>query len=141
MLPEQVANGWDTLAPMIVQSLPPTVANNPIMLANVITAIMLEEADVWILTDGGHDHSAVALTTYMFDPVARIKMMVLYSVYGITPLDDEKWNDGFTSLRKFAKARGCKSIIAYTQFDRVKQMAEKNGADISYTLLTMGVDI
>lgn len=140
ILPEQVSNSWNVIAPMIVQSLPPTMANSPVMLSNILTSVMLEQADVWVYTEGEGQHKAVVLTSYMFDSVARVKMLVLYAVYGIVPLTDNIWEDGLTTLRRFAKSRGCASVIAYTQFEHIKKMTEKQGADTSYTLITMGVD-
>jgi len=139
MLPEQVTSGWDVIAPMLAQSLPPTIGNNPVIMANILTAVLTETADVWVHLDDKGMYTAVILTTIMLDPIMNIRMLLIYCLYGLQPIEDPMWDDGIDSLRRYAKARGCHNVIAYTSFKHVKDVMEKRGVDVTNTLLNIGV--
>lgn len=139
-LPEQVSDNWDKFAPLIEQSLPPTVLNRRQRMANVLRSILMEELVVWVYIDSEKRERYVVSTQIRTDDIVLGKDLLIYSFTALGPLDS--WEDiavGFRTLKKYAKGNDCRNILAYVVDPSVKKILKRQGADVRFTLAQIEV--
>lgn len=140
ILPEQVSDKWEVFAPLIELSLPPTVYNRRLRMANVLRSVLVGELQVWIYIDEQKNERFIMSTVEQLDRVSLSKSLLIYSftslVGQLKPIELER---SFEKLKTYAKSIKCQSIIAYVDDVRVKKFLESNGAKANFSLIQMEI--
>jgi len=144
LLPGQIANMWDIIRYAIEQSVPPATGEHPDKMNRILAAALSGSIDIWASyhkeEDGKVKFEGLAVTQILYDNASQTKNLLLYSLYGYTGPSGNTWVGGIGTLAKFAKSRGCSSIVAYTQEQGIVKLAERLGADTSFTFIQFDVD-
>lgn len=131
---DQVAENWDSIKPCIAEALPPVVdANNEFVTENVLEAILVEKMQCWLSyreVDGGIEIVGFATTTILWDECSRTSSLLLYTLFGIKPLVAQDWVEAWSAIQKYAIAKKCTRIVAYSQNDEIIRNAIAVGAEI-----------
>lgn len=138
VLPEQVSAMWSFFAEGIGMSLPPIVANTAQGMSQVLRAVLAGDLQVWFYDDDGNANFIMS-TTIWTDPVTENRALLIYSftaVYRVTP---RIWKDTIKTLKGYAKAKDCKSIVAFVANKKVKKFLEKQGAKTDFNLIELEV--
>lgn len=133
LLPEQVSQNWRTIAPLILDTLPAGLGITPIVPANILRAILAEEALVWVWYDDREaveaaEISLVVMTAPRVDNVTGIKDLLIYSLTAVRELNHKRiWIEGLETLEKHARACGCRNICAFTDHEGLVRFLQNEG--------------
>ena len=139
MLPEQVSNQWETIRPAIEASLPAGIEVTEEYMTNILQSILRGNMQCWILVNGV-EVCAIGVTAIFSDPGGCLNLFI-YSLYGYKPAPLHLWSDAIDTLKKWANAKGCTEIVAYSDSDNkfVIMLAERLGGDISRVLVRIPI--
>ncbi len=132
--PEQIAEGWDLVRPIIAKALPPTVAIDAESMTNVLYSLLEEESQLWIYYENNDRTNAlgVVVTVIINEPVSKARYLLVYTTTAIAPTTKEDYEKGLDTLRSFAEANDCAQVIAYVENDaRVRQLLAIGGVKVS----------
>ncbi len=139
LTPEQVSNFWDVIKYAIEESLPPITGNHEDRMNRILASIMSGNTQCWAsyVKDGeGGKFEGIVTTEIVTDVPSGTKSLLIYTLYGYSLVEKESWKIGFDALRKFALSRNCSAIIGYSKVDHLIKIADRLGADTSYTFIS-----
>lgn len=138
LMPEQISNRWDAIRYAIERAVPPTVITSPEVMNNLLMSLLDGAAQCWISCKNQEDQSvdAILVTTVTEDFLSGTRTLMLYSLFGINPLDDVAYLEGFETLKKYARINRCIKLTVYTNVSRVVEMASKFGWDVEWMFLS-----
>lgn len=142
MLPSQVSEQWDVVAPLIESALPQDAGTGAVVMGNALRAILMEDAVVWVWYEGqeemyARNASVVIVTTELLDKVVGIRTLLVYSFGGIgRGVTQEAFESALRTLREYATALGCRAICAFTSNERLRSVLAGKGWDDSQYFLT-----
>lgn len=142
ILPEQVAEHWALVAPMIEEALPPAVGRSPLLMANILKAILAERLICWgVYKDESPAEMVALLTTEVReDAITGVRNLIIFSFYTFSPLTDlEVWKSGLETLRVYAKREGCSSLLVYTAIPELVDTLERFGWHQEFFLVEQAV--
>lgn len=129
VLPEQVSREWDVIWPGIQASLPYDIP--PAGQTKALESFMSGAMQCWFLVKE-KDVCALGVTTIFIDPCGR-RSLFIYTLLGYKPLQAEDWGDALTSLKKWAKSKGCVEILTHTPMNNspALRLVQSMGGDTS----------
>lgn len=141
IVPEQVNIAWETLAPMLAQSLPPEIAVSREILTNNLAAIFRDDLTVWLAVKDEKaeekDYLALMTTCIWEDPISCIKSLMVYHLYVVdrhTPI--ETWKAAIRQLKLHGEALGCTRLVGFVDGNPAYQRFLKQvGGDLSTKLV------
>jgi len=138
---DQIANMWDVLKFGIENSLPPIAGEGPDKINNIFEALLSGGYDCWISFQRDEEErklklESMVVTTITLDNASKTKNFLIYTMYGFRPISDEEWRKGFLVLAKYAKAKNCNRVVAYSSEPRILDIVQKTGGDISYSFIS-----
>jgi hypothetical protein len=137
LLPEQAADQWDVIAPMIEASLPTITQPNATVMVNILESIMLDRAIVWLLEGEEGPAKGLMLTTDWVDPICHYHHVFIYAVYGITDLSIVELRSAVESIRTYALGIGAEGVIAYTSNVQIARLVRRLGGRADHILLEL----
>jgi len=143
MLPGQVSDFWDVIKFAIEESVPPDVGEHPDKMNNILSSILCGNLDVWASytkdKEGNGKFEGIALTQEVYDESSNTKNLLIYSFYGYSEINLDVWKKLFITVAKLASEKKCNKILAYSNVDKVIDMAKLFGGNADYTFLTFDV--
>lgn len=139
LLPDQVAKFWDIIKYAVEESLPPTVSKNIDNMQNVLIGCLDGSIEVWasyLKKDDNIKLNAVMLTQFLYDKSTKTKSLLIYCIYGYNNITRDFYIEGLDILKKYAKARGCTQIVAYSDVPLIINLAKQLGAETKYTFIS-----
>lgn len=143
LLPDQVSKLWDVIKYAIEQSVPPVAGEQPDKMNRILSSILCGKMDVWASYVKGNVNKfeGLAVTEFLYNESDGTKNLLLYSIFGYNPVEHRKtYLEGLITLIKYAKANKCNMLCAYTKESGIVALANRLGADTSYTLINFNVD-
>lgn len=138
VLPEQVSAKWEFFAPMIGKSLPPMQAKSVKGMSNILASVLREDLSVWIYEEDDNAYFILS-TTVQKDNVSNKKFLLIYSLTGIREIKPRMWQEAYKTISRYAKSRGCESVIAYADDQKIVDFVESEGAKTDFTLIEMEI--
>jgi hypothetical protein len=141
LLPDQVASHWEELRPSIERALPPTASDDPSRMANILASILSGALTVHTFgfVEGTGLKIVVVMTTSLVNHVDSLNPdLLIYSLSSVVDprvLSMEDWKEGFELLKLYARSKGCRHIIAYSNDRGIIGLQKTLGADTSYSLI------
>ncbi len=141
MLPDQIMRHWSFVKDCIVASAPPGFNNDPDAMIRLQESLLLEQAQCWAAAEdlGSNTIYGTMITKCVYDECTGVKNLLIFSVCITSLHPPTLWKDSYESLRAFASAQGCKSILSFTNQDKVVEIAQSLGADVSWRLIQLSV--
>ena len=139
LLPRDITKHWDGISEAISKSLPPITSMSKDRMTVILKSLMAGTMQCWILHEPDGIY-AVGTTEFATDPGSKTKNLLIFSLFGLRPVSQEMWMEGYKTLQKFARANGCESIIAFTDIPGVAGLVERLGGNADTRLIVMGVD-
>ena len=143
---DQIANMWDILKFGIENSLPPISGEGPDKINKIFEALLSGGYDCWVRLSARRRRKAnlnlesMVVTTITTDHASDTNNFLIYTMYGFRPISDEEWLEGYMTLAKYAKAKGCNRMIAYSNEPRVLDIVDKIGGDRSYSFISYSLN-
>ena len=142
LLPNDISKYWNGISEAISKSLPPFITYDKEGMLVILNSLMSGIMHCWLLHEIEGDKItlyAIATTEFSIDPASRTKSLLIFSLYGLQPTPIESWKDSYETLRLYAKANGCSSILAFSDVPEVLNIVGKMGGDINTRLITLEV--
>ena len=139
LIPEQVSDNWDILAPYFADSLPPIVKYTREGMANILRAVLFEDLHVFIYYNEDDEAQYIVSACIQSDVVVLQRRLVVYTVSAVRDMNAKLWEDGLDSLKKFARSENCHSIVAYSANEQITKFLGSRGANTKYTLIDIEV--
>lgn len=144
LTPEQIASNWDFLRQCIVTNMPMQrdhrEQDNNILLA-LLGGVMQCWVDVKQSSREGKpktEINVVVITQVLEDDISQVSSLLIYSLVGMNSLFDfSTWKKGILTLVKFAKAKGCSRLLAYTGNEGILTFLGRLGADASQRVVVL----
>ncbi len=140
LIPEQISKFWPIIKYAIEESVPPTVGEHPDKMNRLLSGMLSGKLDVWAsydhLEDGTTKFNGIAVTQILYDDASNTYSLLFYAVYAYDKTTDKTWLEGYETLSKYAVSKGCTRFIAYSTLPYLIEMANKYGADTSYTFIS-----
>lgn len=143
LLPDQISEFWNIIKYSIEQSLPPVVGEHPNKMNNILISAMEGSIDVWASYnrgEGTNKFEGIVLTEVLYDRPSRTRNLLIYCLYGYESVDKESWQDGLTTLTKYADGKKCSQIIAYTDVQMIVDIVNQLGGEAKYTFISFDVN-
>ena len=122
--PHEVGKIWNHVIETLRESMPPEIPVDDVVLANIYNAILLDEMQCWAAVKYGNGNTLVyglVVTTISHDFNARVDNLLIYAVYnmGRVIAGHDVWKADFETLKAFARAKGCKKVVGYSDIQSV----------------------
>ena len=137
LLPEQVMHYWPDIRACIEVAMPPYVVNNSDSMLYIQEQLLVGSIECWVAFDPGV--CGVMTTQVVSDPVSACRNLLIYSLAIIGEHSEDLWQLAAEQMRRYASAKQCANIIAYSNNEHMLHIAEKLGADTSYRLITFSL--
>ena len=137
--PDQVSERWESLKVAIEKSLPPFLKDGPIKMENILEAIVKDIMHCWVIEDD-EGLAAIATTTFMPDPGTQLISLFIYTITSLRPVDINEWQENFKVFAKWGRSRGCSNVIAFTDVDRIVEIAKSLGGTANQVVVTLPID-
>lgn len=118
LTPLQITERWEQLTEWLKGLYP----NAPDELAKVLQQVVAGFGQLWILQQGDKE-VALSITSISFDALLGERTLLIYDLVALDYVTLHGYTEGLKQLKAFAKAKGCKQIVAYTEVDRLKRVA------------------
>jgi hypothetical protein len=143
LTPDQISKFWDIIGYAIEQSVPPFSYEHPDRMNRLLAAALCGKIEVWAgytREDDKVKFNCICVTQFLYDEPTDTKSLLIYALYGYSVTNSSGWRQMFSAMARYAQAKGCKRIIAYSKVDLVIKLAEKLGADTDYTFISFNLD-
>jgi hypothetical protein len=138
--PEQLMQHWPYVKECILLAMPPFVTNTTENILRIQSMLLVSTLECWACIDNNSGQFYGILTTQISaDEITLTRNLLIFSITLTEEHEDIIWNEGYTEMMKYAKARGCTNIIAYSNQQLVIDKAEKLGADVSWRFISFPV--
>lgn len=143
LTPDQISRFWDIIGYAIEQSVPPTAHEHPDRMNRLLAAALCGKIEVWAgytKEDNKAKLGCICVTQFLYDEPVDTKNLLIYALYGYDMVGPLGWKQMLYVMVKYARAKGCKKIIAYSKVDAVINLSKKLGADTDYTFISFDID-
>jgi len=141
LLPDQIAKFWPIIKYAVEESLPPIVGEHPDKMNRMLSAMLSGKLEVWAsYKKPNNKFEAIVVTQFLYDEASNTRNFLLYCLYGYEQIDSASWTEGWIALAKYAKAKGCHSIMAYTANAHLIDLAKLYGGNTDYTFISLDLD-
>ena len=137
LYPNQISDKWDAIGYAIERALPPMIVGDPESMNNILLALLEEKMLCWVYVKDKIE--AIITTQVIEDMASKQKNLLLYTAYAINKLESFDWLSGLEALRIYARDKGCKSIIAYTELEYMAKLAKNIGGKAGHMLVSFPV--
>lgn len=134
---EQINRYWELIKQGILEAVKPEEDYEQV-LTNVLRSLLSGQMQCWIVTYEGEPKAI--FTTAIQVEVGGIRSLLIYSMNGYSAISLDVWKGGLKYLRKFAKLQKCEKIVAYSNVERVLQVARMVGGETEYTFISIPVE-
>ena len=146
LLPDQIAKQWPTIRHALEGSLPPMASGREGRGNRLLESLLTDRLHCWVLfhpraeEEEGVEVEGFLFTTAVEDSNSGAVNLMVYALYGFTPLTEERWKEGVGLLARWAKSKGYEKIVAYTNNERVVVMAQHLGGRAEFTFISFNVE-
>ena len=103
----------------------------------IFQSLLQGQSQVWLLV--GDDESntiyAMGITCFSTEAATDTKNLLIYSLSGYRSIPEDLWLTALNGIKDFAKAHDCFKIIAFTQVNRIVDIAKLVGGNTSTSLI------
>lgn len=140
LAPEVVARNWDGIGYYISQVLGPQHQNGSMQ--RMLNAITSGQAECWTLVERRPDKPcvlAIVVTAVTVDSITTSKNLIVYAMYGAPRIAMWQWQLGYQRLQEYARKRGCKKILAFSDVPDVLKLVERLGGTTDVHIVELEV--
>ena len=138
--PEQLMQQWPYVKECILLALPPFVSNNTENILRIQEMLLVNTLECWAcINENSNQFYGILTTQLIVDEITLTRNLFIFSITLTEEHEDIIWNEGYAEMMKYAVAKNCTNIIAYSNQQAVINKAEQLGADVSWRFLNFPV--
>lgn len=126
--PEQANEAWDSLKPLLSESLVPTVLPDQEAMWRVLEAILKEKLVIWV------SDSLVVSTAIIEEFVTGQKNLLIYSFNIVNQTDMKPIAEGLQQVPRYARGYDCNNVVFYADNPKILKLARRLGFTTPYLL-------
>ena len=139
----QAAKRWPEVSSYVAASVAPTAIGGPHHLNNILKALIEDRMVMWIAAQREKNNDikviGVLTTCVTIDPIAQVRCLEIYSMFGTKDARHNTWVNGLKILKKYAKSEECQKIIGFTQVPKLATLVEQLGGCSDWRFLEFEV--
>ncbi len=140
VFPNQIADEWPAIRKAIENSLPPLSSGAEERMDNILASLLGGYLHCWYSYDTKTDKlDGIVTTTITSDEVSGITHLLIFSVLGFN-ISRRSWLEGLRTLIKFARGKGCKDVVAYSNMDSVINFVKALGGKTDFKYLEIPLE-
>ena len=142
LLPEQISEKWDIIKRGVEVAVPPTVLTSPKVINNILMSLLNGSAQCWVeykVEEGKNIVYGFLITAVLDDFLSGVRNLLIYSLFGARPIEDDIWIKGLETIRKYAKANNCEKVIAYSNVKRIEEIVNSLGGKVEWKFISFPV--
>lgn len=148
LTPSQITTYSNLIVRSVEESMPPYTYSSYMKTNHVLESLMSGFMQCWFIYNQGKktevdisiEPLGIMVTSILPDFYTKTTNLLIYSLFGIHKITPDIWIDGITTLKKFAKDRGCFRVIAYSDIPNIISIVKKLGGDTSITFISIEVE-
>lgn len=135
LTPEKVSEYWNWIAPIAIKSVPGYTEESD--LTSLLRSLLIDDMSCYIICNLDRKFKGLILTSFEINKAFDFKSLVIYSFYVSSrfSVSIKELRDILDSLKDFAKDKGCKQILSYTNDKKLFNIARKLGATSDFLIL------
>ena len=126
LMTEQIQANWALIKHVLEQTLPPIYLGQPEFYTACLDAMLEGQMQVWSGLNEGNPIGLV-ITNFVREELLDQTNMLIFAFHGFENMPLDVIRQGYETIAQSARAAGCSGLIAYTQDERVKQLAQRMG--------------
>ena len=139
LMPEQIADLWDSIRYAIINSVAPIVDPTPDNIQNILCQMLRQDMQCWCIFDDKKNIYGYVVTSIVVDPSTDFRTLIIYCMFFYDKASPDMWVESNTTIEKYAKANKCTRIAAYSANPDAVSIAEKFGYNKDYTYLVKDI--
>jgi len=132
--PDKVMEYWYQIRECIVAALPPYVEPSEKNFLIIQESMLTESLHCWVAMENSQIYG-VCTTRFTRDETSGEKNLLIYTVTITEAHPTSLWRDCLATLSRFAIANNCRSILAFSENERVLEICTSIGANIDTRLI------
>lgn len=137
LIPQQVMEYWPQIKECINTALPPHVKNSDESMLKIQEQLLVGKLECWMAHAAGNQAIvyAVATTCFVVDEISETKNLLVYTLATLNPHSQDLWTTSYEVLARYAAAKGCQNILAYSDLPEVRNIVARLGGNCEWQLL------
>lgn len=144
----QVAEFWDVIRGVIVESIPPITYASDEKLSKLLQALLEERMQCWMTSEitelsEEEDHLktyCILITTIQEEVCSEARNLLIYCAYAFKQTTEQIRIDIFNVIKEFAQRSRCHRIVGYSnQHSFIELVKSLPGGHADYVFLTVDV--
>lgn len=133
LLTIQIPKFWDLIKYGIQESLEEQLTDK--QYNNILQGLLKEDLISFVVMEDDKIKANTVVRAY-YDDLLERKSLIIYSAYANEDISDNLYMKIFDQLQKYARSINCDSISAFTNIDKIVEMAKLVGGDTSQTFIS-----
>lgn len=133
LLTIQIPKFWDLIKYGIQESLEEQLTDR--QYNNILQGLLKEDLISFVVMEDDKIKANTVVRAY-YDDLLEKKSLIIYSAYANEDISDNLYMKIFDQLQKYARSINCDSISAFTNIDKIVEMAKLVGGDTSQTFIS-----
>ena len=137
----QISDYWEPIKNAVRSSLPPTTNYNDEGMNEIFKSLLSDTMQCWALVGEQGNIKVIATTAFTKDIGTKQTNLLIYSLFatGGESISNSEWLDGWEGLKKFARERNVKKVLAYSNVPRVIDVVKSLGGRLEFNLISLEV--
>jgi hypothetical protein len=136
LLPNQVPTYWDIIKHGCQHVLPPMTADNEAAMNGVLKNLLTGQLQCWVSFGDSQQFKGFVVTEISTDSFSDQRFLRLYVLYGLRPLTEDDWKEGFEKLEIFARSNNCHVMTGYTNNELLCDKIKKLGLVKTFSVVS-----
>jgi hypothetical protein len=130
----KIASWWNFLRPLVHKAL---VRCDETTMMNVYDSLVSEALDCWIIITKEEQPKVVGLCIagITVDLLVGYRNYLIYGLFSTTSIADSAWQSLASTVSEWARSNKCDRLVAFTDKDRVLEIAELIGGSASLVMI------
>jgi hypothetical protein len=125
----KISDHWEAIKPTIAAAFSSSSVDiTEAEFNNILQQLIAGNMQCW-MAFREKEPRILMITTFILDP-RGIKSLLIYSVSAYMPNTDAEWLEVYEYMKEWGKKNNCVNIVAFTQNNRILDIARKFGATI-----------
>lgn len=137
LLPDQVPMFWDSIKLAMIRSNNLEDRYIDSYLINLLAALMSDRAACFVRLTDEKELIAVHIVRVVENEIIGKRSLISDAIYAFKKMTLDEWKENFKHIVEFAKVNRCANVIAWTNNERVVEIAEAIGAKETSRTLTL----
>lgn len=130
-----IETAWPILQLAAEEALPPYAEAHDASRNNIHEMLLSGQLEAWLIYGVDDDQPtlyASIITSINTDNISGTRVLEMYAMYGYQRIPMEQWQEMADMFYKYARAKKCQRVIAFTNSNSISQVLTELGGIVEY---------